>query len=58
MGIALGKHDMFQDAMEKPQAGFIGLFAIGLATRGDAGPGFNPGIQVVVTDRAGYGLQT
>jgi hypothetical protein len=58
MGIAFGKHDMFKDTLEKSHAMIIGPFPIGLPTRGDAGPGFNPGSQVVVANRAGYGLQT
>jgi len=58
MGITFGKHNMFKDALEKPHAGLIGPFPIGLATRGDAGPGFNPSSQVVVADRSGYRLQT
>jgi hypothetical protein len=57
-GIAFGKHDMFKDSLEKPHAGLIGPFPIGLATGGDAGPGFDPSRQVVVADGPGYRFQT
>ena len=55
---AFGQHDASQDTLEKPLAGLIRPFPIGLTTCGDAGLGFNPGCQIIVTDRAGHGLKT